>query len=252
MRDAPRPDPPVTDRALLPEDLSLGSMWPTKLIRGIDTSSIRPLPCPSCFGLWLHRVAGSVATSRCREVVMVTAVGMPGGWCALPSPSSRRCQWHVGNTASAPPPSHIHLGADPSMLHTKPLNARPRQLLRYTHRTSTGAALPGSTRSAGGCPTGTDRSWAFARTSGCPWLSAWPPPPGAIPSLPLRFLRQTEWQKDSHGVVGAPTSHLEHPTCRYLVVGLDITVPGPSPSRGERGRLSALPGIRAPTRHGCL
>ena len=87
--------------------------------------------------------------------------------------------------ASAPSPSHINLGADPSMLHTKPLNARPRQLLRDTHRTSTGAAPPGSTRSADGCPTGTGRSWAFARTSGCPWLSAWPPPPAAIPSLPL-------------------------------------------------------------------
>ena len=41
--------------------------------------------------------------------------------------------------ASAPSPSHINLGADPSMLHTKPPNARPRQLLRDTHRTSTGA-----------------------------------------------------------------------------------------------------------------
>ena len=151
--------------------------------------------------------------------------------------------------ASAPSPSHINLGADPSMLHTKPLNARPRQLLRDTHRTSTGAAPPGSTRSADGCPTGTGRSWAFARTSGCPWLSAWPPPPAAIPSLPLP---SSASGRKTLEVGGAPTSHLEHSTCRYLVVGLDITVPGPSPSRGERGRLSALPGVRAPTRHGCL
>jgi hypothetical protein len=151
--------------------------------------------------------------------------------------------------ASAPSPSHINLGADPSMLHTKPLNARPRQLLRDTHRTSTGAAPPGSTRSAGGCPTGTGRSWAFARTSGCPWLSAWPPPPAANPSLPLP---SSASGRKTLEVEGAPTSRLEHPTCRYLVVGLDITVPGPSPSRGERGRLSALPGVRAPTRHGCL
>ena len=115
----------------------MGSMWPTKLIP------------------WYRHVEHPTPALP----QLLRAVASPGGWFSshfsLPGGRYGDCGGYARRSvrlaianvplvlvarrqpASAPSPSHINLGADPSMLHTKPPNARPRQLLRDTHRTST-------------------------------------------------------------------------------------------------------------------